>query len=61
MADNKTVKITLTKSPVSSKPQHKATLTALGLKKIGQTVEKQDNAATRGMIQAVRHMVKVED
>lgn len=57
----KTLKITLTKSSVASKPQHKATLTALGLRKIGQTVEKKDNAATRGMIQAVRHMVKVEE
>ena len=57
----KTIKITLTKSPVASRPQHKATLQALGLRKIGQTVEKKDNQATRGMIQAVKHMVKVED
>ncbi len=59
MAD--TLKITLTKSPVASKPQHKATLVALGLRKIGQTVEQKDNAAIRGMIQTVRHMVKVEE
>jgi len=53
------LKITLVKSPVSSKPKHKANLQALGLRKINQTVEKKDNAATRGMIQIVRHLVEV--
>jgi len=55
----KTLKITLVKSPVSSKPKHKANLQALGLRKINQTLEKKDNAATRGMIQIVRHLVEV--
>lgn len=60
-AKEKTLKITLIKSPVASKPQHKATLEALGLRKMHQTVEQKDNAAMRGMIQVVRHMVKVEE
>ncbi len=60
MAD-KTLKLTLIKSPVSSKPQHRATLAALGLRKLHQTVEQKDNNAIRGMIQVVRHMVKVEE
>ena len=38
-----------------------ATIEALGLHKIGQTVIKQDNPATRGMIFRVKHMVKVEE
>ncbi len=37
------------------------TIEALGLKKIRQVVEKQDNAAMRGMIHQVRHLVEVEE
>ena len=59
MAEN--LKITLVKSTIAAIPKHKATVAALGLKKIGQSVEKQDNAATRGQIQQVRHLVKVEE
>ena len=55
------LKITLVKSTIGAIPKHKATVAALGLKKIGQSVEKQDNAATRGQIQQVRHLVKVEE
>ncbi|MDE5717109.1 MAG: 50S ribosomal protein L30, partial [Lachnospiraceae bacterium] len=38
-----------------------ATVAAMGLRKLHQTVELPDNAATRGQIQRVRHMVKVEE
>ncbi|MBQ6529051.1 MAG: 50S ribosomal protein L30 [Clostridia bacterium] len=55
------LKITLTKSPIASLPKHKATVAALGLKKVGQTVVCPDNAAIRGQIFAVKHMVKVEE
>ena len=55
------LKITLTKSPIASLPKHKATVAALGLKKVGQTVVLPDNAAIRGQIFAVKHMVKVEE
>ncbi len=55
------LKITLVKSTIGAIPKHNATVAALGLKKIGQSVEKQDNAATKGMIQQVRHLVKVEE
>ena len=54
-------KITLVKSPIGAVPKHKATVEALGLKKTGKTVEMPDNAAIRGMIQNVRHLVKVEE
>ncbi|MCR5785670.1 MAG: 50S ribosomal protein L30 [Eubacterium sp.] len=55
------LKITLTKSVIGQKPKTKATIEALGLNKIGKTVELPDNDATKGMIQRVRHMVKVEE
>ena len=55
------LKVTLIKSPIASLTKHKATVAALGLRKVGQTVEKPDNAAIRGQIFAVKHMVKVEE
>ncbi|MBQ9326796.1 MAG: 50S ribosomal protein L30 [Clostridia bacterium] len=55
------LKITLTKSPIASLPKHKATVAALGLKKVGQTVLQPDNPAVRGQIFIVKHMVKVEE
>ena len=60
MADKK-LKITLVKSPIGAIPKQRATVQALGLRKIRQTVEFQDNGATRGMIQRVNHLVKVEE
>lgn len=55
------LKITLVKSPIGAVPKQKATVEALGLKKLYKTVEMPDNAAVRGMIQSVRHLVKVEE
>ena len=60
MAD-KTLKVTLVKSTIGSIPKHKATVEAMGLRKLNKTVELPDNAATRGQIQQVRHLVKVEE
>ncbi len=54
-----TVQITLIKSVSGSLKKHKATAEALGLKKVGQTVTREDNAVTRGMIAAVAHLVRV--
>lgn len=59
MADK--LKITLVKSTIGAIPKHRATVLALGLKKVNKTVEMPDNAAVRGMIQNVRHLVKVEE
>ncbi len=55
------LKITLVKSKIGSVPKNRKTVEALGLNKIGKTVELPDNKATRGMIQNVRHLVKVEE
>ena len=51
------LKITLIKSTSGAKKNQKATVEALGLKKIGQTVEHKDNDAVRGMIYRVSHLV----
>lgn len=55
------LKITLKKSVIGRIPKHKKTIHALGLRKIGQTVEKEDNPAIRGMIQQVSYLVEVEE
>ena len=55
------LKITLVKSTLGAVPKHVKTVEALGLKKVNKTVEMPDNAAVRGMIQQVRHLVKVEE
>ena len=54
------LKITLVKSTNKSKNQA-ATVAALGLHKIGQSVEKADNEAIRGMVRTVAHLVKCEE
>lgn len=59
MADK--IKVTLVKSTIGAIPKHKKTVEALGLKKTNKTVELPDNASTRGMVQQVRHLVKVEE
>ena len=59
MADK--LKVTLVKSPIGAIPKHRATVEALGLKKLNKTVELPNNAATKGMVQQVRHLVKVEE
>jgi large subunit ribosomal protein L30 len=55
------LKITLVKSTIGAIPKQRATVEALGLKKLNKSVELPDNGATRGMIQRVRHLVKVEE
>ena len=55
------LKITLVKSTIGAVPKNKKTVEALGLKKIGASVERPDNKAVRGMMQQVRHLVKVEE
>ncbi|CCZ04830.1 MAG: 50S ribosomal protein L30 [Clostridiales bacterium] len=59
MADK--LKITLVKSTIGAIPKHKKTVEALGLRKVNKTVEMPDNAAVRGMVDQVRHLVKVEE
>ena len=55
----KTIQIILVKSSITRPKNQRETLKALGLSKIGQTVTKVDNAAIRGMIKTVSHLVTV--
>ncbi len=59
MADK--VRVTLVKSPIGAIPKHRATVAALGLKKVNKSVELPNNAATKGMTDQVKHLVKVEE
>jgi large subunit ribosomal protein L30 len=55
------LKITLVRSPLGRKQNQIRTVEALGLRKIRQSVEKDDNPAIRGMINTVSHLVEVEE
>ncbi len=57
----KMLSITLVKSTAGRLVKQQRTVEALGLKKIGQTVTHPDNAATRGMIHTVAHLVTVAE
>ena len=61
MADAKKVKVTLIRSTIGQKPEKRATVRSLGLKKINSTVEHNATPAILGMIAAVSHLVKVEE
>jgi large subunit ribosomal protein L30 len=53
--------ITQVKSRNGSDQKQLATLQSLGLRKIGQTVEREDSPQLRGMLQKVQHLVTVEE
>ncbi|HEV8053906.1 MAG TPA: 50S ribosomal protein L30 [Candidatus Limnocylindrales bacterium] len=54
------LRVTLRKSIVSTTQQARGTVRALGLRRIGQTVELPDNPAIRGMVRAVNYLVTTE-
>ena len=56
-----TLKITQVKSRIGYKKKAKATLDAMGLKKMNQSVELPDNPAIRGMIKKIEYLIRVED
>ena len=55
------LKVTLRKGLVGRPADQRGTVRALGLKRIGHTVEKEDRPEIRGMIFKVKHLVEVED
>ena len=57
----KVLKITQVKSGIGYRLRTKATLRALGIRRMHQVVVKPDNPAMRGMLARVRHLVKVEE
>lgn len=56
-----TLRITQKRSVIGTLKEHRATLRTLGLKKIGDTVEKEDRPEFRGMVRSVAHLVTVEE
>jgi len=60
-AEEKTLQITLVKSPIGYSERQKRTVRALGLRKINQTVEQKDTASVRGMVNRVSHLLSVEE
>jgi len=63
MAEKKAsaLKIKLVKSPIGYSTRQKGTVRALGLRKMGQTVQHNDTPVIRGMIDKVLHLVEVEE
>ena len=59
MADNK-IKVTLVKSVIGTKQDHRATVRGLGLRKLNSSAVLEDTPAVRGMIHKVQYPVKVE-
>lgn len=55
------LKITRLRSDIGRPQKQRDTMRTLGLRKIGQSVVRPDDANTRGMLLVVRHMVKVEE
>mgnify|MGYP000278756077 FL=1 len=55
------LKVTLTRSLIGHPQDQRATVKALGLRKINSVVEKDDNPAIRGMLHKVEHLIKVEE
>ncbi len=58
---SKVLRITLVRSPIGYARDQKATVRALGLRRLHQTVEKADTPVIRGMVAKVQHLVKVEE
>ena len=57
----KTVKVTQTGSPIGRTQDQRATLIGLGLNKLNRTRELEDTPSVRGMINKVRHLLRVDD
>jgi len=59
--NNKTVFVNLVRSPIGYTKDQKATVLALGLRRLHQTIEHKDTPAVRGMIRKIIHLVQVEE
>lgn len=56
-----TIKIKLVRSPIGRTGKHKKTVESLGLRKLGQVVERPDTPQIRGMVRAIDFMVEIVD
>ena len=59
--ENKTIFVTLVRSPIGYTRDQKATVLALGLRRMHQTIEHRDTPALRGMIRKIIHLVQIEE
>jgi len=55
------LRITQTRSQIGQTQKHRGTLRALGLGRIGRSVERTDSPETLGMLRKVRHLVRIDD
>ncbi len=58
---SKTLRITWVKSSIGYSKRQKGTIRALGLRRLGNSVERQDTSVIRGMINKVSHLVEVQE
>ncbi len=58
--EGKTIKVTLLRSLIGTRPEHRASVRGLGLRRINHTVELADSPAIRGMINKVSYLVRCE-
>ncbi|MDI6769162.1 MAG: 50S ribosomal protein L30 [Anaerolineales bacterium] len=58
---SKTIKVTLVRSPIGYPKPQKATVRALGLRRMNQMVEHVDSPALRGMLTKVIHLIRIEE
>jgi large subunit ribosomal protein L30 len=61
MADKKMMRVTLVRSTNGRLASHKACVKGLGLRRMHQTVEVEDTPCTRGMVNRVNYMVRIEE
>ena len=61
MSDKAKIRVTLTKSVIGRLPSHKACVKGLGLRRMHHTVEVEDTACARGMINKVSYLLRVEE
>jgi large subunit ribosomal protein L30 len=59
MAEAKRLRLKLVRSPIGSTERQRATVRALGLRRMQQVVEQVDSPVTRGMVQKVEHLVRI--
>jgi len=57
----KTVRITQVRSSIGQSAKHRGTLRALGLGRIGRSVERPESQEVAGMLRKVRHLVRIDD
>lgn len=58
--NEKIVRVTLVRSLIGTRPEHRASVRGLGLRRLNHTVEVQDTPAVRGMINKVAYLVRCE-